>query len=157
VQWKSKKQAAEFLGSSTRAIERAVRRGHLAAQYRPSKHGPMAWFAPQELARYRNFQQSRVPVGFNPAPEPKRDSGFAVGTITTLQDAEAPSSQRKQRSNTVPLNQRLLLSLADAASLSGLPRSFLVESTQTGRLKSVKIGRTTLVKRSDLERFVAEL
>lgn len=117
----------------------------------------MAWFAPQELARYRTFQQSRVPVGFNPVAEPKRDSGFAIGTITTLQDAESQSLQRKQPSNMVPLNQRLMLSLADAASLSGFPRSFLAEITQSGRLKTVKIGRTVLVKRSDLERFVAEL
>jgi excisionase family DNA binding protein len=117
----------------------------------------MAWFAPQELARYRRFQQSRVPLGFNPVPEPKRDSGVAIGTITTLQDAEAPSLQSRQRDNAVPLNQRLMLSLTNAASLSGLPRSFLLESTQTGCLKSVKIGRTVLVKRLDLERFVAEL
>lgn len=157
VQLKSKRQAAEFLGTSTRAIERAVRRGHLVAQYRPSKHGPMAWFAAEELARYRNFQQSRAPVGFNPVPEPKRDTGIAVGTITTLPDAEAQRSQAKHSNNVVPLNQRLMLSLAEAACLSGLPRSFITESMQSGRLKSVKIGRNVLIKRSELERFVTEL
>ena len=157
MQLKSKKQAAEFLGTSTRAIERAVRRGHLVAQYRPSKHGPMAWFAPQELARYRNFQQSRAPVGFNPVPEPKRDPGIAIGTITTLQDADAQASQGRHSNSAVPLNQRLMLSLTEAASLSGLPRSFITESTENGRLKALKIARTILVKRSDLEQFVAEL
>ena len=160
VQLKSKKQAAEFLGVSTRAIERAVRRGHLPAQYRPGKHGRMAWFAPEDLSRYRNFQQVRAPLGFTSAVlEPKRQSGITIGTITPLAalETELNPAGRKQSVNPVPLNQRLMLSIADAALLSGLPRNFLLESIQSEKLKGVKIGRSVLVKRLDLETFVARL
>ena len=160
MQLRSKKQAAEFLGISTRAIERAVRRGHLVAQYRPSKHGRMAWFASEDLARYRNFQQVRAPLGFSSAVVKAPNEGaFTIGTVTPIAPAEreVTPSQSDSSKNVVPLNERLMLSVAEALRLSGLPRQFLVSSIQSKKLKSVKIGRSTFVKRSDLEAFVKGL
>lgn len=160
VQLRSKKQAAEFLGVSTRAIERAVRRGHLPAQYRPGKHGRMAWFAAEDLSRYRNFQNVRAPLGFTSAViDARRDPSIAIGAITPLASLEGQgdSSQHAHRVNPVPLYRRLMLSIADAALLSGLPRQFLLASIQSEKLKGVKIGRAVFVKRLDLETFVAGL
>jgi excisionase family DNA binding protein len=160
VQLRSKKQAAEFLGISTRAVERAVRRGHLVAQYRPSKHGRMAWFGPEDLSRYRNFQQVRAPLGFSSAVAKAPNEGaFTIGTVTpmALAEREVTPSQSDSSKNVVPLNQRLTLSIAEAVQLSGLPRQFVVNSIQSKKLKSLKLGRSTLVKRSDLEAFVKGL
>ena len=120
----------------------------------------MAWFASEDLSRYRNFQQVRAPLGFTAAVvEPKRQSGITIGTITPLAalETELNPAGRKQSGNPVPLNHRLMLSIADAARLSGLPRHFLLESIQSEKLKGVKIGRSVLVKRLDLETFVAHL
>src|SRR5579859_1404700 len=64
MELKSKREAAELLGVSTRGIERAVRRGHLNVVYHDSKHGKKAWFSAAELERYRQQQQARGPVGF---------------------------------------------------------------------------------------------
>ena len=154
MQLKSKKEAAELLGVSTRAIERAVRRGHLAAQYRPSKHGRMAWFAAADLDRYRNFQQVRAPLGFTSDIDlPKREPGIMVGTITPLDESLA----RQRRENSVPLHQRLMLSVEEAVELSGLPRNFVLEKIQSKQLKAVKIGRSLMLKRRDLEDFVEKL
>jgi excisionase family DNA binding protein len=57
----------------------------------------------------------------------------------------------------VPIVDRLTLTLAEAAQLSGLPRKFLVESVRSGVLKSVKVGRMAFIKRSDLNLFVQSL
>ena len=168
MQLKSKKDAAELLGVSTRAIERAVRRGHLVAQYRPSKHGRMAWFAAHDLARYRELQQSRTAFGFasvgftSAAMKPPVDAAFTVGTITPLAPAEderhrQPQHRHEPTANIVPLNQRLTLSLAEAAQLAGLPRHFLLENIEAKKLKAVRIGRLLYLKRSELEAFVAGL
>ena len=58
---------------------------------------------------------------------------------------------------TVPIVDRLTLTIAEAAQLSGLPRKFIAESIRSGTLKSVKVGRIAFIKRSDLNEFVQSL
>jgi len=152
----SKREAAELLGVSTRGIERAVRRGHLNVVYHDSKHGKKAWFSPGDLERYREQQQARGPVGFMTGSS----GGPTIGTlipVVDMQPRSVPEPQRRTSSKTVPISDRLTLTLADAAQLSGLPRKFLVESVRSGALKSVKIGRIAFIKRSDLNEFVQGL
>lgn len=151
----SKREAAELLGVSTRGVERAVRRGHLSVVYRDSKHGKKAWFSPADLEHYRQHQQARSPVGFF--------SGSGAPTIGTLipavdmQPRPAAESARRLPAKTVPIVDRLALTLAEAAQLSGLPRKFLADSMRSGVLKSVKIGRIAFIKRSELNEFVQSL
>ena len=151
----SKREAAELLGVSTRGVERAVSRGHLNVVYRDSKHGRKAWFSPAELELYRQHQQARSPVGFF--------SGSGAPTIGTVVPAVEmhPRAQlepaRRTRNKDVPIVDRLTLTLAEAAQLSGLPRKFLGESVRSGALKSVKIGRIVFIKRKDLNEFVYSL
>jgi excisionase family DNA binding protein len=151
----SKRQAAELLGVSTRGVERAVRRGQLAVVYHDSRHGKKAWFSPSDVERYRQHQQARSPVGFF--------SGSGSPTIGTLipavdmQPRPAAEPGRRPTQKSVPIVDRLTLTLAEAAQLSGLPRKFLVESMRSGTLKSVKIGRISFIKRSELNQFVQNL
>jgi len=152
----SKRQAAELLGVSTRGIERAVRRGHLNVVYHDSKHGKKAWFSPVELERYRQQQQARGPVGFMTGS----GGGPTIGTVipmVEMQPRPAAEPPRRTVAKSVPIVDRLTLTLAEAAQLSGLPRKFLVESVRSGALKSVRIGRIAFIKRSDLNEFVHSL
>jgi excisionase family DNA binding protein len=155
MELKSKREAAQILGVSTRGIERAVRRGRLNVVYRDSKHGKKAWFSPDELERFRQHQEARGPVGFMSG-----SGGPTIGTLIPIVDmqprpvAEAP---RRMTSKTVPIVDRLALTVAEAAQLSGLPRKFLTESVRSGALKSVKIGRVAFIKRIDLNEFVQSL
>jgi len=155
MEWISKRQAAEMLGVSTRGVERAVQRGQLSVVYRDSKHGKKAWFSPADLERYRQHQQARSPVGFLGG-----SSGPTIGTLIPAVDMPprpAPEPARRATPKTVPIVDRLALTLAEAAQLSGLPRKFLAESLRSGALKSVKIGRIAFIKRSDLNAFVQGL
>jgi excisionase family DNA binding protein len=154
MELRSKRQAAEILGLSTRGIERAVRRGQLTVVYRDSKHGKKAWFDAQELGRYREFQQARGPVGFTsgiPLSPP-------VGALVPSVDIEPRREPEfKRGANEVPIADRLTLSVDETAQLSGLPRSFIVKNIHDQKLKSIRIGRSYHVKRSDLDQFVQGL
>ena len=158
MELKSKREASELLGVSTRGVERAVRRGHLAVVYRDSKHGKKAWFRPQELESYKRLQESREPVGFTSGIPGQPPGTPMVGTLVPMVGIE-PRRDRGQdsRANAVPIADRLTLNVDEAAHLSGLPRSFIVENIHNGKLKAVRIGRRHHVKRSDLDQFVREL
>ena len=158
MELKSKREAAEMLGVSTRGIERAVRRGQLNVVYHDSKHGKKAWFSPVELERYRQHQQARSPMGFMTGS----GGGPTIGTVipmVEMQPQPRPLAEpaRRTMAKTVPIVDRLTLTLAEAAQLSGLPRKFLAESVRSGALKSVKVGRIAFIKRSDLNLFVQSL
>jgi excisionase family DNA binding protein len=151
MEMKSKREAAELLGLSTRGVERAVRRGHLAVLYKDSKHGKKAWFSPQELERYHQLQREREPVGFTPP-------GPLVGTLVPMVEVSSRRDRRRDAvANAVPIADRLTLTVKEASQLSGLPRSFIVKNVHSGKLKAIRIGRSFHVKRSHLDRFVQEL
>ena len=153
---KSKREAAEILGLSTRGVERAVRRGQLTVVYRDSKHGKQAWFSPQELGRYRELQQARGPVGFT-SGIPFRPPGNSPPVGALIPSVEIESRRQAETElgvDWVPIADRLTLNIDEAARLSGLPRSFIVKSIHSGKLKAVRIGRSYHVKRQDLYAFV---
>lgn len=159
MELKSKREAAQMLGVSTRAIERAVRRGQLAVEYRDSKHGKKAWFRPTALNRYRQHQEARGTVGFTSGiPGHPPGTGPMVGTLIPM--VEVGPQGRKgqdQETNPVPVAERLVLTVEDAVRLSGLPRTFIVENIKNGKLKSITIGKRHYVKRADLNEFVQGL
>ena len=155
MELKSKREAAEMLGLSTRGVERAVRRGHLTVVYRDSKHGKKAWFDAHELGRYQELQQARAPVGFT-SGIPGQPPGPLVGTLIPVVEMRR-KPETKPDAGAVPIADRLTLNVDEAAQLSGLPRSFIVKSIHSGKLKAIRIGRSYHVKRCDLDQFVQEL
>jgi len=159
MELKSKREAAELLGLSTRGIERAVRRGQLTVLYRDSKHGKKAWFRGPELEHYKQIQQARGPVGFTSGiPGPPPGPGPTIGTWIPMVDMEPRRRKgREAEPQSVPIADRLTLTVDDAVQLSGLPHSFIAENIRSGKLKAIKIGRQHYVKRSDLHQFVQEL
>lgn len=162
MELKSKREAAEILGLSTRGVERAVRRGQLAIQYQPGKHGRTAWFKAADLNRYRQMQQSRFTVGFSSGiAKSPNDSGLTIGTVTPMVDVEPwpekNTEHPRSRSRGVSIAEQLALSLNDAAQLAGLPRNFIEQSVDAGTLKAFKVGKVSYVKRSDLEAFIQSL
>lgn len=150
-----------MLGISTRGIERAVRRGQLAVQYQPGRYGRTAWFSAADLRRYHQAQQTRFPVGFTSAiTKLPADAGLTIGNVTPMVDVE-PWPEKKpehpEKENKVRIAEQLALTLKEAAQLAGLPRSFIEQSVEAGKLKAFKIGTASYIKRSDLEAFIQSL
>jgi excisionase family DNA binding protein len=156
MEFKSKREAAEILGISTRGVERAVRRGQLSVQYRESKHGRKAWFRLSDLDRYKQHQQAREPLGFTSGIPGQPPPGPHVGTLIPMVEIEPPRRKTHAR-DSVSIAERLVLNVDDVVQLSGLPRTFIVQSIHSGKLHSIKIGRSQYVKRSDLNEFVQNL
>jgi excisionase family DNA binding protein len=159
MELKSKREAAQMLGLSTRGIERAVRRGHLTVLYRDSKHGKQAWFKAPELESLKQMQQGRGLVGFTSGipPRPEIPAAPAIGTLVPVVEISPRVKGRERERVTVPIADRLTLTIDDAVELAGLPRSFITENVRSGKLKSVVIGRRHFIKRADLNEFVATL
>jgi excisionase family DNA binding protein len=152
MELKSKREAAELLGLSTRGVERAARRGHLTVVYRDSKHGKTAWFSSPELEQYKQLEKERQPVGFTPPGAP------LVGTLVPMVELRSQRDKgRDAGAKAVPIADRLTLNIEETSQLSGLPRSFIVKNIHSGKLKAVRIGRSFHVKRSDLNQFVQGL
>jgi excisionase family DNA binding protein len=57
----------------------------------------------------------------------------------------------------VRVGEKLLLTIAEAQELTGLPRQMLRDAITEGTLKAKVIGRSWRIKRSDLEAFVKQL
>ena len=53
--------------------------------------------------------------------------------------------------------QKLMLTIAEAATLAGLPKSYVRQSIKDGKLKAIVIGRIYRIKRQDLDSFVNDL
>ena len=165
MELKSKREAAEMLGLSTRGIERAVGRGQLTVQYRDSKHGKKAWFRATELERYRRHQEARAPVGFTTAavqqlpPLPSPGPTPTIRAVVPVVDMEPWPSKDKRKSshNPVPIADRLTLRVNETVQLSGLPHTYILENIRAGKLKAIRIGRAWHIKRSDLSEFVQSL
>ncbi|HEY9299382.1 MAG TPA: helix-turn-helix domain-containing protein, partial [Phormidium sp.] len=71
-----------------------------------------------------------------------------AGIIVKLLQREFPS---------VPVADKLLLTISEAQSLTGLSREFLREAIASGELKAKVIGRGWRIKRLDLDKFIDEL
>jgi helix-turn-helix protein len=157
----NKREAAEFLNLSTRAVERAVARGKLGVRYKKNKHGYVALFNPSELRRYKSGLE--VPLPRRPFVEPvtpttpttpDKQSPLMLGSAVTLSDS---LNERGGSGPVVPLADKLTLSLSEASSLSGLSQEFLLQSIRKDKLKAFKHKKFWRIKRADLDSFVREL
>ena len=74
----TKKEAAEYLGVSTRTLERYVKNGKLGVRYEDSPNGEIALFDSGELDQFSDDKQT---PRIRPA---STDSGLATKTSDTL-------------------------------------------------------------------------
>ncbi len=166
----NKQEAAEFLGVSVRALERYVQQGRIGVTYEKGKTRPTANFEPQELEAFKEelnqptikpaFQSRQTPT------EPQVESDKPVlyggeiaefGVIDKLSSIIESLLGRSETQPTVPIADKLLLTLPEAQLLTGLSKEFLRDAINDGTLKAKLIGRSWRVKRADLEQYIADL
>ena len=156
----NKRETAAYLGLSTRSIERAVARGKLSVRYKKDRHGNIALFDLAEVRRYK--AQIEVPMPQRPIVEPPvpaipampvQPTNLVLGNVIPLADAE----DKTTGAPLVPVADKLTLSLAEASSLSGLSREFLLQSIRDKQLKAFRHEQDWRIKRADLDVFVRNL
>lgn len=169
----TKKEAAEYLGVSTRSLERYVKNGKISVRYEDSPNGEIALFDSEELDQFADDKQmprirpastdlglatttsdtlsqnpSRV-VGGSPNPSQELTEGLisALSRMMSVSDKLTPDK----------LRGKLLLTLAEAQIMTGLSRDMLTAAIKDERLPAQIMGKAYRIKAKDLEEFVDEL
>ena len=166
----SKKEAAEYLGVSTRTLERYVKDGKLSVRYEDSPNGEIALFDQDELEQ---FAEDRQTPRIRPASviselfpttsdiAPSRGVGGLLAPFQELTERliTALSEHDERRGNVTPemLRGKLLFTLKEAQIITGLSREILMEAIRGGQLPSQIMGKAYRIKAKDLEQFIDEL
>ena len=166
----NKKQAAEFLGVSVRALERYVQQGKLTVRYEKGKTRPTANFDQTELEAFK--EELNQPT-IKPAVEtrqiatevydeadivPVEVAGFGeITVVDRLAGMVEMLITRGDKKPAVPIESKILLTLDEVQAMTGLSKGYLRDAINKGNLKAKQIGKSWRVKRSDLDAFVENL
>jgi len=168
----NKKEASEYLGISTRALERYVSLSRIGVAYRKGKTGDEAVFDAGELRGFKAELDKRKAPRAGVVAETPESHDTEPRQLARLSDVAPPLAifermaavlerlERKgepSQASTVDLAAKLTLSLMEAAQLSGLSRGHLREAIENKKLKARILGRGWRVKRDDLEAYVKKL
>ncbi len=166
----NKKEAAEYLSVSTRAIERYTQQGKISVKYEKGKTRPVAVYEQQELDRLKEELNATV---HKPAVEKSTNtdnielagvgiSGLVEKLVIPLsqqlkQLTEAVQNLERRRTPIVPVEEKLLLTLKEVQALTGLSREILREAIAAKKLKAKIVGKAWRIKRGDLEDYIEQL
>ncbi|MGB8511135.1 MAG: excisionase family DNA-binding protein [Pyrinomonadaceae bacterium] len=174
----NKKDAAAYLGISTRALEYHVTQGNIGRRMVKGKTGDVADFDEGELRALKaKLDAHRAPRGavvsegnesreheprslarLSDVGEARVFSEIVQLIVATLdQNGLAHLGTKKQAKPLVPIAEKLTLSITEAAELSGLSKDFLLEAIKKKRLKGAKRGRGWNIKNADLKTFINKL
>lgn len=145
----NKKEVSEFLGVSTRLVEKYASEGRLGqVKYVRGKTGKQADYDPEAVKNLKSALESPDTALAPKTPDARLFAGQLI---------EALISREDPRSASVRVTEKLLLNLDDCRALTGLSREILYDSIRAGSLKAKIIGRAYRVKRQDLDDFVSNL
>jgi hypothetical protein len=162
----NKKDAAAYLGVATRTLESYVSKGSLTVQYVRGKTGDVADFNEGELRRLRaeaDAKRAPRPAVVREASESSDAEPRSLARLSdvlprALVQALFSGVNTGQKRESVPLGEKMLLSLPQAAEVSGVPVAYLRAAVKAKRLKTVAVGGGYgKVKRVDLETYVENL
>ena len=145
----NKKEVAEFLGRSTRLVEKYASEGQLGEViYILGKTGQQAEYNRDAVEKLKTKLQSPDPSPAATSPEQSYAEALR-GLLLRM--------NQEPRSASVRVSEKLLLNLNDCRLLTGLSDSMLRQAVKAGSLKAKIIGRAYKVKRQDLNEYIINL
>ena len=166
----NKKEAANYLGVSTRAIERYTKQGKLSVKYEKGKTRPIAIYDQEELEKLK--EELSTPV-YQPSVVTTTNTDnndiTSVGISGSIEKLAFPILDVLRKLNdklaylepsakpVVPVEEKLLLTLKEVQALTGLSREILREAIDSGKLKAQIIGKSWRIKRFDLSDYIDNL
>ncbi len=180
----NKKEAAAFLGVTTRSLERYVSQNKLKVKYVKGKTRPVAVFdavelekLKQEMASLPLSQRPSLLIEFNGENNTVNGNGskteVATRATTQLKRAktetltksrqgilnpdDAASPMLKKLLASLMANNKIILTLAEAAALTNISQQELRKAIGTGALSAAMKGRGWKIRRKDLESYVEKL
>jgi excisionase family DNA binding protein len=158
----NKKEAAKYLGCTESNLQRLMGENKIQFSRIQGKFGLEVFFEQAELDRYKAEKEVNslvISPSLTPSSPSSKGSSMVVNTNDFMGILEkiAQGLNRQNQQLSFPLENRLTLTLEEAAGLSGFPVGTIKKVIKDGLLKSVKIGRARRVRREDLETWVKEL
>ncbi len=182
----NKREAAEVLGISTRALERYIGLSRISVSYARGRTGKEARFDAAEVERFRVELENRLTaagaVADEAAPSPETAAPIASGLsrlsdsqalesspprgsmaslgeaiAALLQGQAAPGTGISERASVADLSHKLSLSVKEAARLSGLSEGHLRAAIKTGKLKARIIGKGYRISPDVLRAYVKKV
>jgi predicted DNA-binding transcriptional regulator AlpA len=166
-----KKQAAEYLGISTRTLERWVKDGKIRVRYELKNNAETAIYDVEELDLIKEDKQivrvkpSTSDITSDTTPNSSDIIQIAPGGfLSPFRDlierlVAAIENLRGQDAKTTPatLRGKLLLTLPDAQILTGLSREILMTAIKNDELPAKIMGKSYRIKTQDLIQYIANL
>lgn len=168
----NKKEAAEYLNVSTRAIERYTAQGKLTPTYEKGRTGPAPVYDQAQLDELKR-QMDEAADATQSAVKPdktdkadkrdKTDKGDRDGALVLRSGSRADlaafiAALDKARGQSITdIAAKPLLTRAEAQRYTGLSRELLREAVTSGRVKELKLGRAYRLKRIELDRYIETL
>ncbi len=165
----NKREAAEFLGIGVRSLERYMSQNRIAYTRVRGKTGEVVIFEDSELQRFKDelYQPTHDGAVEVRQVSPQNSSQMVTNSqimadvgeslLNISEGIDALLEAVKELAVKIPVENKPLLTLAEARQLSGLSRQYLLQAIKEKRLKGQMVGRAWRVKRRDLECFVASL
>jgi len=146
----NKKEVSEFLGVSTRIVEKYASEGRLGEiTYVRGKTGKQAEYDREAVEKLKRILESPdTALTATRSPDARLFAAQLVEAITNREEA---------RSASVRVSEKLLLNLNDCRLLTGLSDANLRGAIKSKKLKAKIIGRGWKVKRQDLDKFIEDI
>jgi excisionase family DNA binding protein len=162
----NKKEAAEYLGISSRQIENYAKQNKLSVRKEKGKTGDIAVYDEKELRRLKAELDSKRIVRpavtnendeSNESRELIRASDSRLSDVPKIFDLVKALTDGKKADQIIAISHKPLLKLDEAAALTGLSRGLLRKAIEANDLKGKIIGRAYRIKRGDLDEFIKNL
>jgi hypothetical protein len=161
----NKKEVSEFLGVSTRLVEKYAAEGRLGKiTYIRGKTGKQAEYNQEAVEKLKVALESPDTSLATTTPDARLFVAQLVEAMASREQAHVEAirgllsgNTEEARSASIRVSEKLLLNLTDCRLLTGLSEASLREAIKSKKLKAKIIGRGWKVKRQDLDSFVENL
>ncbi len=150
----NKRQASKELKISVRSLQRLVQNKILTVVYQRGSSGKQeAVFDAEQIAEYKKERDKPTTKLIKP---PINDRNVLARNFT-LEFLEVFRNSLTNQKTTVPIADKVLLTVNECRALSGLSEKRIIEAIKTGKLKGQFIGKGWKIKRSDVNQWVDDL
>jgi excisionase family DNA binding protein len=151
----NKEEAAKELGISVRSLQRLTEKKKISVTYKRGESGKQeAIFNLEEL---ENYKRQRDVETVQPVSVTSGDTALARNDANQFLQILRQAITPETKAAGVPIADKPLLKLNEAAALTGLSRDTLRTAIDTNELKGRLIGRAFRIKRDDLDEYIKKL
>ncbi|BAZ39435.1 hypothetical protein NIES4101_53880 [Calothrix sp. NIES-4101] len=148
----NKTEVAEYLGCSTKSVERYAKAGKLSVKYVQGK----GVFNREEVEALKQELEMPVHRSLVVSPSPETRLSLSVADEEMELFATCAIAFLENQKNQA-LYRKMVITLVEAVEMSGLTRKTLTDAARNGELKAIREGRRWKFRPLDLVDFVDSL